>query len=283
MKAVLKPFSRWTAAPAIILAGLFLAGPSFAQSLNFAAGKSGLPIEIQADNGIEWQQGKLIFLAKGNARAVRGDVTITADTLRAYYREIKGGKTEIFRLDAEGNVKIASPTETATGGKATYDVDNAILVLSGGRVRLVSGQDKIEADKQLEYWERKQMAVARGNAVAIRYENKQVKTLRADVLAAYFKKNKEGKSSVHRVEAFDNVRIDTDKDKVLADRSVYNVESGIATLTGSVKIFRNGNELQGCSAKVNLNTGISSLFGCGPGAKGAKRVRGLILPTKKKR
>jgi len=171
---------------------LLLAGPALAQNLNFASTDSDAPIEIFADDGIEWQQEKLIFLARGNARAVRGDVTVHAQLLRAYYREGKGGSTEISRLDAETKVKIVTPTETAYGEAAVYDVDKGVLVLSGGRVRLVSGQDRIEADRQLEYWERKQMAVARGNAVAVRIENGQKKRIKGDVLVAYFRKNKKG-------------------------------------------------------------------------------------------
>ncbi|MCH7551099.1 MAG: hypothetical protein IIA35_05290, partial [Proteobacteria bacterium] len=70
----------WTAA---VISGGFSIGPSigfggvaFAQSLNFGGGASDLPIEIYADDGIEWQQENLVFLARGNARAVRGEVTV---------------------------------------------------------------------------------------------------------------------------------------------------------------------------------------------------------------
>ncbi len=258
-------------------AAALFALPAASQSLNFSSTNSQTPIEIFADDGIEWQQEKLIFIARGNARAVRGDTTIYAQTLRAYYREGKGGSTEISRIDAETKVKIVTPTETGYSEKAVYDVDKGVLVMTGGRVRLLSGLDRIEADGQLEYWERKQMVVARRNALAVRVEKGATKKLRADVLVAYFSKNKKGKSTIYRVEAFDNVRIITAKDKARADRSVYNVKSGIATLTGNVKISRAGSELDGCSAEVNMNTGVSTLFSCGPG-KGGKRVRGVLMP-----
>lgn len=257
--------------PALVLTG----HPAAAQSLNLSSGDSDVPIEIFADNGIEWQQEALIFLARGNARAVRDKVTVSADLLRAFYRKTKTGGSDIWRLDAEGNVKISSPGETAYGEKGVYDLDNSILVLSGGKVSYVTEKDKITADEQIEYWEKKQMAVARGNAVVVR----EGKRLHANVLAAYFHKNAKGKSSIYRVEAFDNVQIVTDKDKAVSNRAVYNVESGIATLTGSVKIIRDQNELNGCSAEVNLNTGISKLFSCPSSAQGGKRVRGLIKST----
>lgn len=250
--------------------------PAAAQSLNLGGGNSGAPIEIYADNGIEWQQDTLIILARGNARAVRGDLQVKADVLRAYYKEKAGGGTDIERLDAEGNVRISSPGETAYGREAVYNPADGIVVLRGGKVRLVTDTDEITADQQLEYWEHKQMAVARGNAVAVRGD----KRLQADVLVAYFREDKKGGSKVHRIEAFDNVRIVTAQDTAIADRGVYNVESGIATLTGSVRITRGPNRLKGCSAQVNLNTGISKLFSC-TGSSGG-RVRGIIKPVKKK-
>lgn len=260
------------------LGSLPIAGPVLAQSLSVIGSDENTPIEIYAEDGIEWQQEKQLFLARGNARAVRGEVEVRANVLTAYYRETPNGGTDIWRLDADGEVRISSPGEKAYGKKGVYDVDNGILVLSGGRVRLVTDEDEITADRQLEYWEKKQMAVARGNASAVRGD----KRLRADVLAAYFRKDKNGKSAIYRVEAFDNVHIKTAKDDARADRAVYNVQSGIATLTGSVKIIRGRNQLRGCRAEINLNTGISKLFGCGPPGSGGEPVRGVIQPVKKK-
>ncbi len=254
-------------------------GLAFAQSLNFGGGESDLPIEIFADNGIEWQQENMIFLARGNARAVRGEVTVYADELRAYYRERQDGSTDIWRLDANGKVRIKTAQETAFGKKAIYQVDKGILVLSGGTVRLVTATDEITADQQLEYWEKKQMAVARGNAFAVR-ENKR---LRADVLAAYFRTNKKGENKLYRVDAFDGVKIVTGKDTATSDRGVYNVESGIATLTGSVKLVRGKTVLTGCSAEVNLNSGISKLYSCPPSVSGTGRVKGVLRPSKKRK
>jgi len=272
---------KWIFGVAMVLAMASagpIAGDAVAQGLSLGDSKSDLPIEIDAENGIEWQQEKLIFLARGNARAVRGEVTVKADTLRAYYREQKDGSTDIWRLDAEGNVKISTPGEHATGQLGIYDVDNGTLVLKGGnRVRLVTQQDEISADKQLEYWEKKQIAVARGNALAVRQDRR----LAADTLVAYFRPDKKGKNEIYRVEAFDRVSIVTATDTATGDRGDYDVESGIATLTGSVKITRGKNKLKGCRAKVNMNTGISRLFGCGKSASGAGRVQGIIQTDRK--
>jgi len=276
MKTFSPPFLTAIFGAALLLAGVS-AVPSWAQSLNFGGGE--VPVEVFADNGIEWQQERLVFVARGNARAVRGPVTVYADELRAYYRERSNAKTDIWRLDAIGKVRIKSPDGTAYGDQAVYNVDDGILVLTGkGRVKLITPTDLITAEKQLEYWEKRQMAVARGNAMAKRED----KILHARVLAAYFKKNRKGENELHRVEAFDDVKVRTAQDTALSRRGVYNAESGIATLTGDVRILRAGNTLNGCSAEVDLNTGVSRLHSCKSDANGAtNRVKGVLRPRKR--
>lgn len=238
-----------------------------AQGIGLPGQSRNTPLEINADEGIEWQQKTQAYIARGNARAAQGDVAVHADTLTAYYREKQGGGTTIWRIDAENKVRIVSPTQRAFGDKGIYDVDNGILVLTGN-VRMETDTDRITARDSLEYWEKRSLAVARGNAIAERGENK----LRADVLTAHFVKDAKGKSRVKQVDAFDNIVITTPDEIVRSDRAVYDVETGIAKLTGSVKITRGTNQLNGEYAEVNLNTGVSRLFGRGGG------VRGIFTP-----
>lgn len=245
---------------------------SLAQSLNITSGGGdGGPVEILADDGIEWQQDENIFIARGNARAIRGELNVNADLLRAYYYD-NAGSTEIWRMDAEGSVVIRSPTESAFGDMAVYDVLKGVLVITGRDVRFVAGADTITAKKQLEYWESKQMAVARGDAVAIRGD----KTMKADVLAAHFSRDNTGNTKIHRIDAYDNVQIVTALDTITANRGVYNVVSGIADLSGDVKLTRGQNVLTGCKAKVNLNTNVSKLFSCNDNS--GTRVQGVFQP-----
>lgn len=256
---------------AIVLAMALGASAAWAQSAGLDLRGGDMPIEVEAENGIEWQQENQVFVARGNARASRGDVAVHADELRAFYREKDGGGTEVMRLDAVGNVRIESAKGGAAFGETgVFDVDKSVLVLRGKKVRFESGADVITADRQLEYYSEKKMAVARGNAMARRAD----KTLKTDVLVAHLVERR-GKTEVDRVEAFDNVVIHTEKDTVHADRGVYNVESGIAVLTGSVRIDRSGNLLVGCRAEVNLNTGVSKLSSC---ADAGRRVQGVIQP-----
>jgi lipopolysaccharide export system protein LptA len=253
-----------TAAVALFIA---LGQTAHAQGLGLPGQDRGKPIEINAEDGIEWRQRDKVYVARGKARAAQGEVTVYADVLTAHYRELKGGSTEIWRIDADGNVRIASPRQTAHGDKAVYDVDKGVLVLTGN-VRLVTETDRISARDSLEYWEKRNLAVARGKAVAVRGDRR----LMADILAAHFKKDDGGANKVHEIEAFDNVLISSPEEIVRADYGVYNVETGIANLTGSVKITRGDSQLNGARARVNLNTGVSTLLG------GAEGVRGYLTP-----
>ena len=40
----------------------------------------GGPVEIDASEGVEWNQDQKVYIARGNARAARGDTSISADT-----------------------------------------------------------------------------------------------------------------------------------------------------------------------------------------------------------
>lgn len=258
---------------ALFMAMIICLNLTSAKAQGLALGGNDQPIEIFADNGIEWQQDSLVFLARGNAKAINGDVTVFADELRAYYREVEGG-TDIYRLDALGNVRIVGAGETAYGGKAVYDVDNAVLVLSEGNLRLETKTDVVTARQQLEYWEKKNIAVARGDATATRED----RTLQADVLTAHFAKNQNGENRVHRVDAFDNVKVKTKTEEAQSRRGIYNVDSGVATLTGDVTITKGNNVIRGCAARINMKTGVSTMQACA--GENGKRARGTFVPNR---
>ena len=245
---------------------------ALAQGLGLPNQTRELPIEIHADKGIEWQQEAQAYVARGNARAQQGDVSVRADQLTAYYEKGTDGSTQIWRIDADGNVRITSPQQTAFGKKGIYQVTKGIFILTGSP-RLETKTDKITAKTSIEFDEAKSIAVARGNAVATRAD----KRLRADVLTAYFVKSKNGKNQVERIDAYDNVMISTPNEIVRGRRGVYYTKTGIVEVRGSVKITRGKDQLNGESAEVNLNTGVSRLLGGGKG-----QVRGIFQTKRKK-
>ena len=254
----------------LIFATLIMTSGAYGQGLGLPNQTRDKPIEINADNGIEWQQEAQAYIARGNAKARQGNVTVHADQLTAYYEKGKEGSSQIWRIDADGNVRITTEEQTAYGKKGVYQVTKGVFVLTGSP-RLVTKTDKITAQQSIEFFETKSLAVARGNAVATRED----KRLRADVLTAYFAKDKDGKTQVDRVDAYDNVLISTPDEIVRGNRGVYYIKTGIVELQGSVKITRGKNQLNGETAEVNLNTGVSRLLSGGSG-----QVRGIFEPKK---
>ena len=253
-----------------------ISAAAVAGGLDLASGSKDMPIEITADNGIEWEKNKEILIASGNAKASRGGITVLAEVLRAYYRKKTTGGTDLYRLEAAGGVKIFSDTESMEGQTAVLDFEQAILKVDGKKVIYKAGPDTITANQQMEYWERQKMAVARGNAVAIH----KGKTLRADVLKALLRKNKTGRSEVYIIEAFNNVLIVSDKDRLRSDSAIYKLDSGIVTLKENVSIIRENSILNGDLAEINFKTGISKLLTVDSvgSRKERKRVRGLFYP-----
>jgi lipopolysaccharide export system protein LptA len=297
-----------------------MAGAAHTQQLDLAHGG---PITVTANDGLEWRQNQQEVVARGQARAVRGEVTVDADQLVAHYRKkTTGGAagqspapvpptpgtpaatptdadtsgSEIYRVEADGNVRIFTPTDRAQGDRAVYDMDQAVLVMTGHDLRLTTPNDLITAHDSLEYWSQKHMAVARGNAAVLTTDGRRIA---ADVLVAYTTEGQsapaspEAKTNVRtvsgtassedplaasgklkKVEAFGNVSIRTQTDIVTGDRAVYVPETGIARLAGHVRITRGQNQLNGTEAEVNLKTGISRLLSSSNG-----RVAGLIVPS----
>jgi lipopolysaccharide export system protein LptA len=267
-----------------------------AQQLDMSHGG---PISITAKDGIELRQEQRQVIARGDARAVRQNVTVVADRLTAFYRPKSGapsqpaqsvadatdtGGNEIYRVLAEGGVRIFTPTDQAVGDRAVYDLDQAVLVMTGRALKLTTPNDVLTARDSLEYWSQKHMAVARGNAVVVTNDGRRVA---ADTLVAYTveapatpaqQKNADdpllSSGKLQKVEAFGSVTVRTVTDTATGDRAVYVADTGIARLAGRVRITRGDNQLDGSEAEVNMKTGISRLL-----AGTGERVKGLVLPN----
>jgi len=271
----------------------------------------GQPIEIRADNGIEWQQNTRTYIARGHAVAIRGPTEVHADTLIAHYRDAKGGNaggnTEIYRLDAEGNVLIHKEGETITGDHAVYDVDQAVGVITGKNLKMTTATDTITARDRFDWYDQKQIGVARGDAVAIR----NGKTIRADVLTGYMTKTPAGPakpgekpkpaatpaaakagapkpgekgapgdddSKLSRVDAQGHVVVTNGSDVGQSDYGVYNAQTGIVTLIDNAVITRDKDVIRGQYAVMDLNTNVSRMMpntAADPGKH--QQVRGLFV------
>ncbi len=255
---------------AMMLGGLF---PAAAAAQSMALGGDGDPIEVTADGTIEWAQEEARITALGNARAVRGGVAVTAERLSAFYRETDDGDTDVYRLEAEGEVTIATDLETATGRRAVYELDRRRFTLEGAPATLATPTETITAENGIVYDEAERVAVAEGNATVRR----EGRVLRAQRLTARLEPDAEGALRVGAVDAGGGVTLTNDGEVVSADSGRYDAASSIVTLSGSVKITRDQSQLNGGYAEVNLDTGVSRLYAAPPGAAGG-RVQGRLVP-----
>ncbi len=282
-----------------LLGVLLIASAAQSQPLDLSHGG---PIDIHANDGIDWRQAEQEVIARGDAVAVRGNVTVTGDRLIAWYRKkasadpaaAAGPDTstegnEIYRLQAEGHVRIYTQTDQAEGDKATYDLDQAVMVMTGRHLKLTTPNDVLTARDDLEYWPQKHMAVARGDAVVVTNDAKRVA---ADTLVAYTQETTPpagqatqvaarpgddplaSSGKLERVEAFGHVSVRTVTDTVTGDRGVYVPDTGMARLGGNVQITRGQNQMSGAEADVNMKTGVARLA-----APRGGRVNGLVLPN----
>jgi len=152
----------------ILLAALAVApalpgAPAWSQGLlNRGSG----PIAIDADDGIEWRREEKVYIATGHAKATRGDITVSAHRLIAYYRERDPARvataapqpqgegtatTDIYRIVAETDVVVATPTQTVRAITASM---TSIARAGADRKNLAldTSQDHITARDSLEYW-----------------------------------------------------------------------------------------------------------------------------------
>lgn len=243
------------------------AASALAQS--FGASTSEGPIEITAQESLEWLSNENRYVARGSAQARRGDVQVSADTLSARYRDDAAGETEIFLLEATGNVVIETTEEQVFGDHGTYNVDTATLTLTGSDLRLITPRETLIADDSLEYNQRTKRAMARGNATVWNERDR----VSADTLIAELEEDATGDLALSRVVGQGNVTIVTPQETVRGEEGMYDLDAERATISGDVRITRGDNQLNGAVAEVDLATGISRLLA---GDNDTVRARGLI-------
>lgn len=256
------------------LAALLLLAPAPAAAQLAVLGESNEPLAIDASEGIEWRSDEQVYIARGNARAAQGDIAVNADLLQAHYRETGDDGTDIWRVDAIGNVLITTGSETIEGDQAVYNLDTGIFELTGETLRIVGEEQTVVARDLLIYHRNEQMAQALGDATVTEGD----RSIRADVLTAWFGEDATGEMALDRAEATGDVIVTTPTEVARARRANYDAANEIVSLSGGVRLTRGRNQLNGEYAEVNLRTGISRLLARPRGASGGQPVRALLVP-----
>lgn len=132
------------------LLGLGLTGPSWGQGITTSALRgldTRAPIDVDADRiDVLDQQNQAIF--SGSVRVRQGSLTLEANRIKVAYSRPASGRSdpEIQRLDADGNVRLATPSERASSRFGIYDVEKRILTLIGNVV-LTQGTTRVQGNR----------------------------------------------------------------------------------------------------------------------------------------
>ena len=216
------------------------------------------PIEIYAEGGIEWNKNKRVYIAKENAEATRGKLTVKADLLEVFYDESSNKNNDIKTLNARGNVLINDDETIIKGGKkASYNIRKEHFIIFGKKVILVSKNDSISSNRKLEFWKSKNIAIATGEAEAVR-DSKYV--INADKLVTHLKSMEDGNYEIKKIIAYNKVIIKTNNEIAYSDKALYNKTSEICKLFGNVRLKKGDSFLTGEYAEMNLKNGISKLL-----------------------
>ncbi len=143
MRAGTSRKTRWPVLFGLLL--LLSPGPAAAQENGLVAHDSSLPIEVVADR-LTVEQNNQLAVFSGNVEAVQGELVLRADEVRVAYafgEERTDLAQPVRRIEAEGNVVLATPEETAKAARGVYDVVEGKVRLEGNVV-LVRGENVIE-------------------------------------------------------------------------------------------------------------------------------------------
>lgn len=269
----------------IVLAlGAVTTAPLFAQGLPKSNNKK--PIEITANDSLEWLRADKRFIARTDAKAKQGTVAIEAQILTADYRESDKSDIDIYKMTADNNVVITSKENKAYGQKAIYDVDQGMAVMTGDNLKMTAPDQTVTARDKFEYWAADGRVIAYGDAKIIRPKpTGGTDTLRADKISAILKDNAKGERVLHSMEAIGNVVITTPTEVITGAYGIYKADVNKAEIKGNVKIKRGPNILEGERAEVDMNTNTSRMFGgaqAGAAGQSGGQVRGVFYPKSEK-
>ncbi|HZG09734.1 MAG TPA: LptA/OstA family protein [Allosphingosinicella sp.] len=127
---------------AMVAAILGLA-PVLAQTSSLKGHNSNAPVDVAADR-IEVQDRADRAIFSGNVVVRQAELQLNAPRLTVAYSS-KGG-IEIDRIDASGGVTVRSPSETARGQFAVYDLDSKLITMIGG-VTLIRGESRVNGGR----------------------------------------------------------------------------------------------------------------------------------------
>lgn len=261
---------------------VFLSSSSFcyAEILDqFKDRKDDSPLIIDAEESIVCDETVGKCVATKNATAQKGDKIVYGDVLTAYFTN----ERKITAVTADGNVRMKTPTDEATGEHAHYDLALDRVILTGGNLKVTTPNEILTANDSIEYWHKEDKGIARGNAIATFPAKGEL--IQAETLTAYFKKSPDEKAegkeknSIDRIEAVEHVLASGPKGVVTGDRGTYSSTKNLVEVFDNVKLTQDKNIIEGQYARYNMKTDLAEVFAQLPDqqtSKPKKRISGII-------
>lgn len=233
-----------------------------------ALADDGNPLQIEADELLEWDQTAGTYIARGAAVARQGTTEINADSLTASYDPAAPSR-RIQKIVAIGNVTYKAEGTSATGAKLIYDIAGSTYLIEGKNAKINSPSGTMSATQDINYDASdpaNKIIIARGAAL---YRDAQNRIIAGERIVGFMDKD----SALQTLDAETNVKVVTvGGQTATGDAVTYNYATSKAVLTGNVEILDGANIMRGGRAEVDFNSGISRILSDGSG----KRVSGVL-------
>ncbi|MDA8716916.1 hypothetical protein N9M78_03065 [Alphaproteobacteria bacterium] len=249
---------------------LIMTAPVPAQTASSNNAAAPLPITIEANDSLEWNQTDGTYIAKGNAYVEQGQANISASHIIANYAT-QGKTRDITQVTATGSVTYIEGENTAKGEKLDYDLISNLYVLTGKNASVNGPKGTMTATKSITYDSadnnnRKITAIGKAH-----YINSDGRNVFGDKLIA----NIGADGTLKTIDAYDNTKVITTQGTVAtADKLNYIASTSMANLDGNVEIIDKENIMRGARAKIDFDKEISKIIS-GPTGK---RVTGILTP-----
>lgn len=120
------------------------AGPAAGQGTSALKGHdTNAPVDFSADR-IEVQDRADRAILSGNVQVRQASLTLNAARINVAYTNTSG--VEVDRIDASGGVTVRSPSETARGQFAVYDINRRLITMVGN-VTLLRGANEVRGGR----------------------------------------------------------------------------------------------------------------------------------------
>ena len=245
---------------------IILTAPALAQTASGAA--TPIPITIEANDSLEWNQTDGTYIAIGDAYVEQGQANLRANHIIGNYAT-EGETRDITQMTATGSVTYIEGENTAKGDKLDYDLTRNLYVLTGKNASVTGPKGTMTATESVTYDlsdndNRKVTAIGKAH-----YKNSDGRNVFGDRLTAYI----DADGTLKTINAYDNTKVITAQGTVAtADKLNYIASTSMANLDGNVEIIDKENIMRGARAEVDFKREISKIVSSPTG----KRVTGIL-------